>query len=124
MFNSRQQGKRTDFPNMSSLLQGRNLVELSLTVPLKCSLLSGPFCYSQLAVEDVYKQDFFPLFLFFFLLTAFFFFFCFVFESVFVFKYLFVFRERNCSCPKSWRSLGLHCDSKQDYWQNILSFVK
>lgn len=74
MFNSRQQGKRTDFPNMSSLLQGRNLVELSLTVPLKCSLLSGPFCYSQLAVEDVYKQDFFPLFLFFFLLTAFFFF--------------------------------------------------
>lgn len=87
MFNSRQQGKRTDFPNMSSLLQGRNLVELSLTVPLKCSLLSGPFCYSQLAVEDVYKQDFFPLFLFFFLLTAFFFFlFCLCLQTSFCFQ--------------------------------------
>lgn len=62
MLSSRQHGKRTDFPNMSSLLEGRNLVELSLTVPLKCCLLSGPFCYSQLAVEDVYKKDFFPLF--------------------------------------------------------------
>lgn len=55
---------------MSSLLEGRNLVELSLTVPLKYSLLSGSFCYSQLAVEDVYKQDFFLFF--FFLLTFFF----------------------------------------------------
>lgn len=79
MFNSRQQRKRTDFPNVTSLLEGRNLVELSLTVPLKCNLLSGPFCYSQFAVEDVYKQGFPPPF-FFFLLTAFFS--CFVFECL------------------------------------------
>lgn len=71
MFNSRQQRKRTDFPNVTSLLEGRHLVELSLTVPLKCNLLSGPFCYSQLAVEDVYKQGFPPIFFSFYLLLFF-----------------------------------------------------